>query len=185
MTTEDAVTTLRAGGVVGLPTDTVYGLAALPTVPSAVERLYEIKGRPTDKPIALLVPSVDAASMLVELEGEAERLARAHWPGALTLVLAAAVPLAEWVGDRGLTVGVRMPASETALRLLTTTGPLAVTSANLSGLPPALDHVEARAMFGDLVDGYVEGQCPGGSASTVVDATGDSLVVIRPGPVEV
>ena len=184
MTIDEAVRVLRSGGVVGLPTDTVYGLAALPTAARAVERLYDLKGRPEDKPIALLVPSVEAAAMLVELGGEAEELARAHWPGALTLVLATAVPLAEWVGDRGLTVGVRMPDSDVALALLRRTGPLAVTSANLSGLPPALDDGEARAMFGDLVDGYLEGECPGGTASTVVDATDGKPVVIRRGPVE-
>lgn len=176
---------LRAGGVVGVPTDTVYGLAAIPTDPAAIGRLYRLKGRPADRPVALLVASPEQARSLVRLDGPAALLAERHWPGALTLVLTTTVPLPDWVGDpRRGTVGVRMPAGETVLGLLEAAGPLAVTSANLSGEPPAVDDVEAERIFGDGVDLYLPGSCPGGTASTVVDATGDTPVVLRPGPVD-
>lgn len=185
MTPEEAARLLRAGGVVGIPTDTVYGLAAAPHRPEAVERLYELKGRPSDKPIALLVPSLEAAALLVEFGEPATHLARRHWPGALTLIVPTVVPLSPWIGDRGLTAGVRMPDSELTLSILRLSGPLAVTSANRSGETPAVTHGEAVATFGETVDGYVEGICPGGSSSTVVDVTGVVPRVLRPGPVQI
>lgn len=185
MTTGEAVAALRAGRVVGVPTDTVYGLAAVPAE-QAVADLYDLKGRPAGRPIALLVASVAQAERVVVLTPSARRLVERHWPGALTVVAPAAVPLPVWVGDpeRG-TVGVRMPDHDVLLALLAETGPLAVTSANRSGEPPELDDAGARRVFGGAVAGYVPGRCPGGTASTVVDATGPEPVVLRAGPVEV
>jgi tRNA threonylcarbamoyl adenosine modification protein (Sua5/YciO/YrdC/YwlC family) len=181
-----AVDLLRRGRVVGMPTDTVYGLAADPTSREGVARLYEIKGRPADKPIALLVASVEQAETLVEVSGWAADLGRRHWPGPLTLVLPMSRPLPRWVGDpEKRTVGVRVPDHPMARELLEAAGPLAVTSANPSGEPPALDHHTARRMFGNLVDLYIEGTCPGGTASTVVDATGDRPRILRRGPVDI
>jgi L-threonylcarbamoyladenylate synthase len=182
----EAVTALRAGEVVGVPTDTVYGLAVDPLDPRAVARLFQLKGRPADRPIALLVASREQAGRLVRFGTEAGRLADRHWPGALTLVLPVLGRLPEWVGDRVAgTVGVRMPAGEPVHSLLEAAGPLAVTSANRSGSDPALDDVEAEAMFGDAVRVYLPGTCPGGVASTVVDATGSRLRVVREGPIRV
>lgn len=177
---------LKGGGIVGVPTDTVYGLAAVPTHREAIARLYDVKGRPAGKPIALLVASVSQAEELVVFTPAAAELGRRHWPGALTLVLPTRRRLPDWVGDptRG-TVGVRVPDHPVALELLEAAGPLAVTSANPSGGDPALDHRSARAMFGELVDLYLEGVCPGGTASTVVDATGSELRILRRGPVPV
>lgn len=185
MTLAEAAAALRAGAVVGVPTDTVYGLAAVPAA-DAVGALYELKGRPSGRPVALLVASVADAERVAVLAPGARRLVERHWPGALTIVAPAAVALPPWVGDpdRG-TVGVRMPDHPGLLSLLAETGPLAVTSANLSGEPPALDDAEARRIFGDAVAGYVPGRCPGGTASTVVDVTGPEPVVLRPGPVDV
>lgn len=185
MTFAEAAVALRAGAVVGVPTDTVYGLAVVP-VAAAVGALYELKGRPSGRPIALLVASAAHAERVAVLAPAARRLLDRYWPGALTIVAPAAVALPSWVGDpeKG-TVGVRMPDHAGLLDLLAETGPLAVTSANLSGEPPALDDAEARRLFGDAVAGYVPGRCPGGTASTVVDVTGPEPVVLRPGPVDV
>ena len=185
MNVDAAVAAIRSGRIVGVPTDTVYGLAVSPLDAGAVSSLYEAKGRPVERPVALLIPSLESVRDVVELPRAAVDMAEAHWPGPLTLVVRTVGRLPDWVGDpdRG-TVGIRMPEGEVVLSLLETTGPLAVTSANRSGEPPALDEVEARRIFGDLVAVYLPGRCPGGEASTVVDLTGTSPAVLRPGPIE-
>jgi len=186
VTIEAAVEAVRAGQVVGVPTDTVYGIGVDPLNESAVARLFELKGRPEHKPVGLLAATVDQARQIGEIEGRAEELALAHWPGALTLVVTPLVILANWVGDaQRSTVGVRVPNHPVALELLEACGPLAVTSANRSGGVEARDDVEARSTFGDEVAVYLPGTAPGGEASTVVDATGARLLVLRQGPVRV
>jgi tRNA threonylcarbamoyl adenosine modification protein (Sua5/YciO/YrdC/YwlC family) len=184
VTIDAAVEAVRAGEVVGLPTDTVYGVGVDPLNESAVTRLFDLKGRPEHKPVGLLVASLAQAKMIGEIEGLAEQLAFTHWPGALTLVVTPRVILANWVGDsQRRTVGIRVPDHPVALQLLEACGPLAVTSANRSGGAEARDDSEARATFGDEVAVYLPGSAPGGEASTVVDATGARLVVLREGPV--
>jgi tRNA threonylcarbamoyl adenosine modification protein (Sua5/YciO/YrdC/YwlC family) len=181
---EAAVTAVREQKVIGLPTDTVYGIGADPLSEQAVGRLYELKGRPENKPVGLLVASVEQAESIGMIDGIAADLAAAHWPGALTLVVTPKVILADWVGDaHRKTVGLRVPDLPIALELLAATGPLAVTSANRAGDPESMNDDEARAVFGDQVGVYVEGRSPGGQASTVVDVTGRQLVVLRQGPV--
>jgi L-threonylcarbamoyladenylate synthase len=178
-----AARVIRSGGVVGLPTDTVYGLGVDPNDEDAVARLYEVKGRPRGRPIGVLVASLEQGEMVAEVTGRAAELARLHWPGALTLVVRPRIVVADWVGDRQAnTVGVRVPDHPVALALLEAAGPLAVTSANLSGAPETLSDFEARSVFGDAVF-YLTGSSPGGRASTVIDMTGDHPVVIRQGPV--
>jgi tRNA threonylcarbamoyl adenosine modification protein (Sua5/YciO/YrdC/YwlC family) len=185
VTLEEAVAAVRDREVIGLPTDTVYGIGADPLSEEAVARLYELKGRPDNKPVGLLVASVDQAMSIGMLDGLAAELAAAHWPGALTLVVTPKVILADWVGDsQRRTVGLRVPDHPVTLELLTSTGPLAVTSANVSGGAESMTDDEARAVFGDRVKVYVEGRSPGGQASTVVDVTGRDLVVLRRGPIE-
>ena len=184
MTIEEAVAAIRRGEVVGLPTDTVYGIGADPMSEEAVTRLFELKGRPDHKPIGLLIGSLQQAEVIGEISGVAIGLAAAHWPGALTLVVIPKVILADWVGDaQRQTVGLRVPDHPVTLELLAAVGPLAVTSANVSGGEESLSHEEARALFGDRVSVYVEGRSPGGQSSTVVDVTGGEVVVLRQGPV--
>ena len=177
---------ILAGEVVGMPTDTVYGLGVDPLSADAVERLFELKGRPPHKPVGLLAASLEDAMAVGVIEGRAADLARDHWPGALTLVVRPRVILANWVGDaQAETVGVRVPDHPVARELLAVTGPLAVTSANRSGDPETTSAAEARAVFGEEVAAYLEGTSPGGVPSTVVDATASGLRVLRPGPVPV
>ena len=183
--TEAAIDALRSGAVVGLPTDTVYGLAAHPDHPDAVDRLHQLKGRNEAGPLALLVASVDQAVEMVALDVRAWGLAATHWPGPLTLVARASRSLPQRIGDGGRTVGVRMPDLDLTLDILEGTGPLAVASANLPDQPPALSDVEARQMFGADVDLYVEGVCPGAVASTVVDVTSTRIIVLHQGPVHI
>ncbi len=180
----EAVEAVRSGRVIGVPTDTVYGIGVEPSDPRAVATLYEIKGRPADKPISLMVGSLEQAETLISMTPAASELASRHWPGPLTLVLPTRRRLPDWVGDPvASTVGVRVPDHEALLQLLSETGPLAITSANLSGAPAAMDDEEARAVFGEAVAVYLPGRCPGGVASTVVDVTGPVPRVLREGPV--
>ncbi len=185
MSLSNALAALRQGKIVGMPTDTVYGLAVDPGIPAAVEALFDLKGRPYDKPVALLVDSAEQAQQIVEVPPAAMALADRHWPGPLTLVVRSQIDLPPWVGDRRGTVGVRIPDHPVARALLAAAGPLAVTSANRSGEPPARDADGARAIFGDAVAEYLEGTCRGGEASTVVDMTVDPPRVVRPGPVQI
>ncbi|HJQ77183.1 MAG TPA: L-threonylcarbamoyladenylate synthase [Acidimicrobiia bacterium] len=182
----DALAAILDGQVVGLPTDTVYGIGADPFNPDAVALLFELKGRPAHKPVGLLVATVEQAREIGEISGDAAELAARHWPGALTLVVTPKVVMADWVGDQQTrTIGIRVPHHPVALDLLTIGGPLAVTSANVSGGAEAMSDEEARDVFGESVAVYIEGTAPGGEASTVVDATGGELVVLRQGPVAV
>lgn len=181
-----ALAAIRAGGIVGLPTDTVYGVGVDPFDPEAVARLYDLKGRPQHKPVGVLVATSEQAEEIAELGDRGRELAARNWPGALTLVLKPIVVMADWVGDHQReTIGVRVPDHPVALELLMLTGPLAVTSANESGGRETMNDVEARDVFGDRVAVYLEGTAPGGEASTVVDVTGERLTIIRQGPVEV
>ncbi len=179
-----AVAALRRGRVVGVPTDTVYGIAADPHVESAVAALYAVKGRPGGRAIPILAASPAQAGMVAELAPAAEEYALDHWPGALTLVLPRRSVMPPWVGDPlRKTVAVRVPDHPVALALLAAAGPLAVTSANRTGEPPAADAAEAERLLGDGVALYLPGECPGGEASTVVDFTTDPPSLLREGPV--
>ena len=179
-----AVEAVQKGQVVGLPTDTVYGVGVDPFDLDAVARLFELKDRPPDKPVGVLVATLEQAREIAEIEGDAAVLAERHWPGPLTLVVTPKVVMADWVGDQVLrSLGVRVPDHPTAIELLGASGPLAVTSANRSGDQEATTDEEARAIFGDRVSVYLPGVAPGGEASTVVDATGARLTVLREGPV--
>lgn len=183
---DEAEEAIHSGQVVGIPTDTVYGLAADPQERDAVTRLFEIKGRPEHKPVGLLVGTVEQAQTIGEIDGVGEELAREHWPGPLTMVVKPRVILYDWVGDAYLrTVGIRVPDHPVARELLERIGPLVVTSANRSGGKEVMSDIEARRVFGDEVAVYVEGNCTGGEASTVVDVTGDRPVILRKGPVSI
>ena len=181
---EEAVEAVRSGLIVGLPTDTVYGVGVDPKDLDAVESLFELKGRPAHKPVGLLAASLAQATSVVVIRGAASELAAKHWPGALTLIVRPKVVLSDWAGSQQqTTVGIRVPNHPVARELLEATGPLSVTSANRSGEPEAMSDVEAREIFGDEVAVYLPGKAPGGEASTVVDVTGTDLVVLRHGPI--
>lgn len=174
--------------LVVLPTDTVYGIAADAFRPVAVHALLLAKGRTRDMPVPVLVGSAGALDGLAERVPEvARRLVRAFWPGGLTLVLPQVPTLAWDLGEARGTVAVRMPAHPVAITLLEATGPLAVSSANLSGSPPAATAAEAEAAFGASVAVYLEsGPLPSAVASTIVDlSTPGAYRVLRVGAVGV
>lgn len=162
------------GELVVLPTDTVYGVGADAFSPAAVARLLAAKGRGRQSPPPVLVPGIPTLRALVaELPEPVERLVERFWPGGLTIVLPAQPSLTWDLGDTGGTVAVRMPAERIALELLEETGPLAVSSANLTGKAAATTVDDAVDMLGDSVTVYLDGGSSiTGVASTIVDATG-------------
>jgi len=184
MSIEKAVEALRRGEIVGVPTDTLYGLAADPFREDALGSIFELKGRPTNKPLAILVASLEQGMTLASLSDRALDLADLHWPGALTLILPRLPSAPSWLGHAGRrTIGLRCPDHPVALELLSAYGPLAVTSANLAGNESVLNDLDAKALFGDAVAVYLEGKARGGQASTIIDLTEPSPLVLRDGPV--
>jgi tRNA threonylcarbamoyl adenosine modification protein (Sua5/YciO/YrdC/YwlC family) len=180
---EAASLAIQRGRLVVLPTDTVYGIGADAFDPVAVRNLLEAKGRGREMPPPVLVSSATTLDALaVRIPGYARALVEEFWPGPLTLVCHQQTSLQWDLGDTRGTVAVRMPDHEVALEILERTGPLAVSSANLTGMPAALDADHAEEMLGDKVEVIVDaGESPGGQASTIVDVTGDQGRVLRRG----
>ena len=180
-----AATALRSGRLVVMPTDTVYGIGADAFNSAAVAALLSAKGRGRDMPVGVLVGSWHTIEGLVySMPDGARDLIRAFWPGALSLVVAQAPSLHWDLGDTRGTVMLRMPLHPVAIELLREVGPMAVSSANVSGRPPALNADEARDQLGDLVDVYLDsGPSEQRAASTIVDLTGAAPRILRAGPV--
>jgi L-threonylcarbamoyladenylate synthase len=182
-----AVAILREGGVVALPTDTVYGIAASLDHPAAVERLFSIKGRAGTKAIPVLVSDRSALARLsTVISDEAERLVAEFWPGGLTVVVPAASSIPNEVLRDGSTVGLRMPDNVDALAIIAGAGgALAVTSANRSGDAEARSAEEVRSSLGRRIDYVVDGGPSGdGKPSTVVDATRRPVRILRSGAID-
>lgn len=176
---------LAEGGVVAVPTDTVYGVAAAVAHPAAVVALFALKDRDAAKPVAVLVADVTQAAEATTMGPVARRLAERFWPGALTLVLPRAAGFDIDLGGAGDTVGVRAPAHPGLIALCRSLGPLATTSANRSGRPTPPDAAGvANELAGTGVELVVDGgPAPGGTASTVVRVDGEELTVLRTGPI--
>lgn len=176
-----ALEALRRGEVVGIPTDTVYGLAVIPSIGGAVDRLFTAKGRPASVPIAVLVSDRDAARELCE-SPLPRPLVERHWPGPLTLVVRRRVGLDWELGGNPATIGVRCPDHALVRELCASAGPLATTSANLHGRPsPTSAAGVAAEMAGAPVGLVLDGGECSGAPSTVVDLTGDVPVLLREG----
>jgi L-threonylcarbamoyladenylate synthase len=176
---------IRNGELVVLPTDTVYGIGADAFTPEAVSALLAAKGRGRDMPPPVLVGTVRAAAALVEEMGPfGQDLIDEFWPGGLTLICRSSPTLRWDLGETRGTVAVRMPLHAVALDLLKQTGPMAVSSANRTGSPPATTADEAVEQLGDSVAVYLDGgPCPGGVPSTIVDLTGSVPRLLRDGAV--
>ena len=183
----EAASALRKGLLVVTPTDTVYGVAADAFSPVAVSSLLAAKGRSRQAPPPVLVGNAKAAVALVEETSViSDDLMDRFWPGGLTLVFRANRSLAWDLGETMGTVAVRMPLHPVALDLLRETGPLAVSSANRTGEPPATTMAEAQAQLGDTVAVYLDGgTCPSNVPSTIVDVTGPVPRLLRQGAVSV
>lgn len=182
-----AVTAVLNGELVVLPTDTVYGVGADAFSPAAVRRLLAAKGRGPEMPPPVLVGSVRAANALVEDMGQdGQKLISEFWPGALTIVCHATRSLSWDLGETKGTVALRMPEDAIALDLLRETGPMAVSSANLTGAAAAATAEQAREQLGESVAIYLDGgPATGGVASTIVDLTGPTPRLLRRGAISV
>ncbi len=175
---------LQHGGLVAFPTDTVYGLATLPFKGEYVEGLFSAKGRNNSRAIAILVGEyTDLIKVVENFDEKALRLAHRFWPGPLTLVVPKLPDLPEALSPDG-TIGVRMPNHPVALALLRKTGPLAVTSANLSGQENSTTAEEVSRQLNGRVHLILDGgKTEGGVPSTVVDCIGESITILRKGPI--
>ena len=180
-----AAEAVRGGEVVVLPTDTVYGVGVDAFASEAVAAVLLAKGRGREMPLPVLVPDPQTVDGLAaDVPAYARDLIQAFWPGPLTLVLHAQSSLMWDLGDTNGTVALRMPQNDTALALLAEVGPMAVTSANVSGQPPATTILDAATQLGSAVTVYLEaGPSAGGLASTILDCTGESPVILRAGAV--
>lgn len=193
--TTEALTGLRMarmaigrGQLVVVPTDTVYGIAADAFNPDAVQALLDAKGRGRQSPPPVLIDGIPTLAALAEtVTDEMTALVREFWPGGLTIIVPARATLQWDLGETGGTVAVRMPANDIARELLSETGPLAVSSANLTGQPAAVTAAEAVAQLGDSVEVYLDGGTASDSrlGSTIVDCTptleGKPVMILRDG----
>jgi L-threonylcarbamoyladenylate synthase len=181
--TVKAIAILRSGGIVAFPTDTVYGIAAMPFNKKAVRKLYKIKKRENKKPIALLVSSKKlAGKFAVSIPPKAKKLMTKCWPGPLTLIFRKRRSIPDFLTSDLPTIGIRMPDNKVALKLIKKAGgALAVTSANISGNKPAVSADQLKKLKGiDLIiDG---GKCKIGMPSSVVFVDKGKLEIIRKGP---
>ena len=176
---------IAKGGLVVMPTDTVYGIGCDPFNPSAVDALFRAKARGRDLPLPVLVHTWRQAIGLVEeIDERARQLIAEYWPGPLTLVLRETPGIGWDLGDARGTVAVRMPRNDFVLALIERTGPLAVTSANRSGLPTPGTVDGIVGQLGDQVDVFFDtGPASGGPASTIVDLSGSAVRVLREGAI--
>ncbi len=179
----NAVKILRFGGIVAFPTDTVYGIAAMPFIKKAVSKLYKIKGRSDKKPIALLVSSKKQVKKFAgSIPAKAAQLMKKHWPGPLTLIFKKRRSVPDFLTSGLKTIGIRMPNNKIALKLIKKAGgALAVTSANRSGNRPAVTADQMKGLKGvDLV--FDGGKCKIGIPSSVIAVVCGKPRVLRKGP---
>jgi len=183
---EKGISILEQGGIVAFPTDTVYGLGACANLQSAVERVYEVKKRPRNMALPLLLADTAQISEVAEpVPPVAWLLARAFLPGALTIILPSSKAVSDFITAGGRTVALRIPSHPIPIALIEgLKAPVVGTSANLSGKPSPLTADEVYAQFGGNIDLVIDGgKCPGGRESTIVDLSGETPVVVREGAI--
>lgn len=175
---------LKNGGLCAFPTDTVYGLGAVYTNDKAVKKIFAAKGRDEKKPLSILIADPDQAGLLCDdITGEAYKLMRAFWPGALTVIVKKNASVSELVSAGKDTVGIRMPACREALDLIRLAGaPLAAPSANISGKRSSVSFEEVYEDLNGRIDMILDGgACKGGVSSTVVDISNGEIKILREG----
>lgn len=177
---------LKAGGILAFPTDTVYGLGAVYTNDAAVKRIFAAKGRDEKKPLSILVSDPSQALLLSdEITPQAKKLMEAFWPGALTLILKKNSSVSDRISAGRDTVGIRMPDSEAALKVIEAAGaPLAAPSANLSGKRSSVSFENVKEDLYGRIDMIIDGgDCPIGLSSTIADLSGKDLRLLREGSI--
>ena len=180
----EAVEAVSKGFIIGIPTETVYGIGVDPYSEEAVKNLFNIKERDDNKPVSLLVPSYSSIHKL-DIISEIPEVVDLYWPGPLTVVVETNENFVDGVGTKSPnTIGLRVPDNELTAELLNMTGPLAVTSANLTGQKEAKNHHEAEEIFKESVEHYIEGEAVHGNGSTVVDLREPGGEILREGPLK-
>ena len=181
---QKAADILKTGGVVAFPTETFYALGVIYNNEGAIQRLYELKRRPFEKAIPVIVSSIEQVSLIAaDIPEEAKRLMERYWPGPLTIVLKAKEGLSRYLTAGTDKVAVRIPGESFALNLVRKAGfPITATSANPSGVPPAEDAQAVLKYFGETVELIIDGgETPGGEPSTIVEIVDGAVKVLRKG----
>ena len=179
-----AVEAINNNQVVGIPTETVYGIGVNPYSQEAVDKIFDLKGRDEDKPLSILVSSYYDLQKL-DIVSTIPEVVELYWPGPLTIVVETTKVFADGVGTKNpFSIGVRVPDNELAIELLKITGPLAVTSANRSGENDVTSNTEAEEIFGSNVAEYLEGAALHGSGSTIIDFRVEGGEILREGPLK-
>ena len=179
-----AVEAINNNQVVGIPTETVYGIGVNPCSQEAVNKIFDLKGRDEDKPLSILVSSYYDLQKL-DIVSTIPEVVELYWPGPLTIVVETTKEFADGVGTKNpFSIGVRVPDNELAIELLKITGPLAVTSANRSGENDVKSNTEAEEIFGPNIAEYLEGVSVHGSGSTIIDFRVEGGEILREGPLK-
>lgn len=182
---EQAVECLKCGGVVAFPTDTVYGLGVVYDQIEALDRLKKSKGRPDEKPIPMMIGSVEQVEKVAYTNKRIRHLLSVFMPGGFTIILKKKKQVCDVITNGFDTIALRMPDDAFILEMIERIGkPLLVTSANLSGQPTGVTFEQVKKDFDERIDMIVEGQCKGSVSSTIVDATADELHILRSGPID-
>ena len=181
---QKAIACIKNEEVVGIPTETVYGIGVDPLSQAAVDKIYNLKERDENKPLSILVHSFHDLIKL-KIISKVPEIVELYWPGPLTIIVESELNFADGVGTKNPnSIGVRVPDNELALELLKKTGPLAVTSANISGQEDITNEKDAESVFGDKIGHYLKGSALHGSGSTIVDFRDEEFKVIREGPLK-
>ena len=181
---QKAIACIKNEEVVGIPTETVYGIGADPLSQAAVDKIFNLKERDENKPLSILVHSFHDLIKL-KIISKVPEIVELYWPGPLTIIVESELNFADGVGTKNPnSIGVRVPDNELTLELLKKTGPLAVTSANISGQEDITNEIDAEAVFRDKIGHYLQGSALHGSGSTIVDFRDEEFKVIREGPLK-
>jgi L-threonylcarbamoyladenylate synthase len=181
---QKAISCIKNEEVVGIPTETVYGIGVDPLSQAAVDKIFNLKERDENKPLSILVHSFHDLIKL-KIISKVPEIVELYWPGPLTIIVESELNFADGVGTKNPnSIGIRVPDNELALELLKKTGPLAVTSANISGQEDITNEKDAESVFGDKIGHYLQGTALHGSGSTIVDFRDEEFKVIREGPLK-
>jgi L-threonylcarbamoyladenylate synthase len=179
-----AVTAISNDEIVGIPTETVYGIGVNPNSQDAVDKIFQLKERDEDKPLSILISSFHDIHKL-EVTSDIPEVVELYWPGPLTIIVETTLQYSDGVGTKSPnTIGIRVPDNDSTIELLKVTGPLAVTSANISGDVDVKSDIDAKNTFGDAVKHYIKGEALHGSGSTIIDLREEGGKILREGPLK-
>jgi tRNA threonylcarbamoyl adenosine modification protein (Sua5/YciO/YrdC/YwlC family) len=179
-----AVTAISNDEIVGIPTETVYGIGVNPNSQDAVDKIFQLKERDEDKPLSILISSFHDIHKL-EVTSLIPEVVELYWPGPLTIIVETNLQFSDGVGTKSPnTIGIRVPDNDSTVKLLKETGPLAVTSANISGGVDVKSDIDAKNTFGDAVKYYIKGEALHGSGSTIIDLREEGGKILREGPLK-